>query len=167
VDSIYRFFGNHTLNSLRGAYRRQLEEMAALGRWETDWKEAVTSSVLLGSEAFIRETTKLLKGERNEQTGLREAERHRADWPTICAAVSEVWKGDWNELSIARGNGALPAAWYLARNFSAMRLGELGRAAGEVTYPAVSAAINRFEKRLKIDRELQRKLKATRALLKI
>jgi putative transposase len=167
VDSIYRFFGNHTLNSLRGAYRRQLEEMAALGQWETDWKEAVAASMLLGSESFIRETTMLLKGQRNEQTGLREAERHRIDWSTICAAVSEVWKGDWNELSTARGNGALPAAWYLARNFSAMRLSELGRAGGDVTYPAVSAAISRFEKRLKIDRELQRKLKATRVLLKI
>jgi putative transposase len=167
VDSIYRFFGDHTLNGLRGAYRRQLEEMAALGQWETDWKEAVTASVLLGPKTFVCETTKLLKGRRDEQTGPREAQWHRIDWPMICAAVSEVWKGDWNELSTARGNGALPAAWYLARNFSAMRLGELGRAAGEVTYPAVSAAINRFEKRLKIDGELQRKLKATRVLLKI
>jgi hypothetical protein len=62
---------------------------------------------------------------------------------------------------------ALPAAWYLARNFAAMRLGELGRAARDATYPAVSAAISSFEKRLKIDRGLQRKLKATRVLLKI
>jgi putative transposase len=167
VDSIYRFFGDHTLNSLRGAYRRQLEEMAALGQWETDWKEAVTASVLLGSETFVRETTKLLKEQRHEQIGLRETDRHSIDWPAICAAVSEVWKGDWTELSTARGNGALPAAWYLARNFSAMRLGELGRAAGDASYPAVSAAISRFEKRLKIDRELQKKLKATRVLLKI
>ena len=167
LESIYRFFGDHTLNSLRGAYRRQLEEKAALGQWETDWKESVVASVLLGPETFVRETMKLLKGQRNEQTGLREVERHRVDWPAICAAVSEVWNGDWNELSTARGNGALPAAWYLARNFSAMRLIELGRAAGDVTYPAVSAAISRFEKRLKIDRELQRRLKAARVLLKI
>ena len=167
VDPIYRFFGNHTLNSLRGAYRRQLEEMAALGQWETDWKETVAASVLLGSEKFVLETGKLLQRERREQTGQREAERHRIDWSAICTAVSEVWQGDWNELSTARGNGALPAAWYLARNFSAMRLGELGHAAGNVAYPAVSAAITRFEKRLKIDRELQRKLKATRLLLKI
>jgi len=36
-----------------------------------------------------------------------------------------------------------------------------------VAHPAVSAAISRFEKRLKVDRDLQRKLKAARALLKI
>jgi hypothetical protein len=38
TESIYRFFGDHTLHSLRGAYRRQLEEMAALGQLETDWR---------------------------------------------------------------------------------------------------------------------------------
>jgi len=33
--------------------------------------------------------------------------------------------------------------------------------------PAISAAVSRFEKRLKIDRELQAKVKAARGLLKI
>jgi hypothetical protein len=36
-----------------------------------------------------------------------------------------------------------------------------------MAYPAVSTVIGRFEKRLKVDRELQRKLKAVRAMLKI
>ncbi len=40
TESIYRFFGDHTRNSLRGAYRRQLEEMAALGQWETGWRDS-------------------------------------------------------------------------------------------------------------------------------
>jgi hypothetical protein len=48
-----------------------------------------------------------------------------------------------------------------------MRSSELGDAAGEVAHPAIGAALDRFEKRLKIDRELQRKIKATRVLLKI
>jgi putative transposase len=163
VDAIYRFFGNHTLNSLRGAYRRQLEEMAALGQWEKSWKEAVASSVFFGPDKFVCETTKALKKRRNVRIGSGETERPPISWVAICAAVSQVWKGDWNELSTVRGNGALPAAWYLARHFSAMRLSDLG----DADSPAISAALNRFEKRLKIDRELQRKLKATRVLLKI
>jgi hypothetical protein len=110
---------------------------------------------------------KLLKGDRNEQGGLRHSERLSLDWPTICAAVGTIWKGDWNDLAKSRGNGALPAAWYLARNFAGMRLAELGQVAGGVAYPAVSIAITRFEKRLKIDRALRRKLKAVRALVKI
>jgi REP-associated tyrosine transposase len=167
TDSIYEFFGDHTLHSLRGAYRRQLEEMAALGQWETDWKEKVHATVLFGSEAFIRKMTKLLKGRRNEQTGLRQLERTSLDWQIICGAVSTAWKGAWNDVSTVRGNGALPAAWYLARNFAGMRLAELGEAAGGVAYPAVSIAIGRFEKRLKFDRNLQKKLKAARSVLKI
>src|SRR5258708_36560517 len=39
TESIYRFFGDHTLHSLRGAYRQQLEQMPALGQWETDWRD--------------------------------------------------------------------------------------------------------------------------------
>jgi hypothetical protein len=48
-----------------------------------------------------------------------------------------------------------------------MRLAELGQVAGEVAYPAVSVAIKRFEKRLKVDRELAKKIKAVRTMLKI
>jgi chromosomal replication initiation ATPase DnaA len=68
---------------------------------------------------------------------------------------------------MTRGNAALPVAWYLARNFAGMRLAELGKAGGGVAYPAVSTAISRFQKRLKVDRALQRRLKAVRAILKI
>jgi hypothetical protein len=48
-----------------------------------------------------------------------------------------------------------------------MQLGELGDIAGDVAYPAVSMAIRRLEKRLSVDRDLQRKVKAVRAILKI
>jgi hypothetical protein len=48
-----------------------------------------------------------------------------------------------------------------------MRLAELGAAGGCVAYAAVSTVIGRFEKRLKVDSDLQRRLKAVRAMLKI
>jgi hypothetical protein len=53
------------------------------------------------------------------------------------------------ELAAKRGNGVLPIAWYLGRNFAGMRLRELGDAAGGIAYPAVSSAIRRLEKPLK------------------
>jgi hypothetical protein len=65
--------------------------------------------------------------------------------------VSTVWKQDWETLAAGRGNGALPAAWYLARNFTGVRLAELGSGAGDVAYSAASMAITRFEKRLAHD----------------
>jgi hypothetical protein len=167
TDSIYAFFGAPARQNLARVYRRELEKMAALGDWQADWKHQVSASVLLGSKAFVRQMHKLLRGNRAEQPGLRQSERLTLDWKSICAAVSEVWKCDWVELSSRRGNGALPAALYLARNFAGMRLAELGEMAGGVAYPAVSVAIKRFENRLITDRNLQKKVKAVRKMLKI
>jgi putative transposase len=167
TDPIYAFFGDPTRQSARGAYRRELEEMAAIGDWQVDWKGQVSASILLGSEAFVRQMSKLLKGNRQEQRGLRQSERLSLDWQNICEAVGRVWKGDWLELSAKRGNGALPAAWYIARNYGGMRLAELGQAVGGVAYPAVSAAIKRLEKRLKVDRDLEKRVKELRRMLKI
>jgi hypothetical protein len=48
-----------------------------------------------------------------------------------------------------------------------MRLTELGDIAGGLAYRAVSMGIRRLEKRLSVDRDLQRKVKAVRAILKI
>jgi hypothetical protein len=141
--------------------------MAGLGDWETDWKDKISATLLLGSDSFVRQMVKRLKGNRHEQLGLRQSERLGPDWKAICAAVSTVWKQDWETLATGRGNGALPAAWYLARNFTGVRLAELGSGAGDVAYSAVSMAITRFEKRLAHDRDLQRRIKAVRAILEL
>jgi hypothetical protein len=55
----------------------------------------------------------------------------------------------------------LPAAWYVAGNFAGMRLAELGSATGN----AANSAVSLFEKRLKIDRDLQRRIKVVRKVL--
>jgi REP element-mobilizing transposase RayT len=167
TDSIYTFFDQHSLRSLRFAYRRELEQMAALGDWATDWKDKISASLLLGSETFVRQMVRQLKGNRHEQRGLRQSERIGPDWKTICMAVSKVWKEDWETLAARRGNGALHGAWYLARNFAGMRLAELGSASGDTAYSAVSMAISRFEKRFQVDRDLQRQIKAVREILEL
>ena len=159
LESIYQFFGDHTLHSLRGAYRRQLEEMAALGYWETDWRGSVRATILLGSERFIERTLGLLNGNRREQTGLREKERLSLNWSRITEAIEKVWDQGWDALATARGNGALPAAFFFGQRYAGLRLIEMGELAGGFQYPAVNAAIARFEKRLKIDRELQKKVR--------
>jgi hypothetical protein len=70
-------------------------------------------------------------------------------------------------LATARGNGALPAAFFFGQRYAGLRLKEMGELAGGFEYPAVNAAIARFEKRLKIDRELQKKIKRVAKNLKI
>ena len=159
TEAIYRAFGEHTLRSLQGAYRRQLEEMAALGQWETDWRETIQATILLGSDKFIRQMLGALTGDRREQTGLRSKARLSLNWSQIREAIRAVWGQEWDTLAAGRGNGALPAAFFLGQKYAGLRLREMGELAGGVAYPAVGAAIARFEKRLKIDRELQKKLK--------
>jgi hypothetical protein len=60
------------VESFRSGYRRQLEEVAGLGKWEEDWQESVKASVLHGTEKFMAGMLKELKGDRREQTGTRE-----------------------------------------------------------------------------------------------
>ena len=130
IESIYAFFGDHTLHSLRGAYRRQLEEMAALGQWETDWRGSVKATVLLGSERFIERMLGVLSGNRREQTGLREKERLRLNWSTITEAIENVWAQGWDALATARGIGVLPAAFFAGQKCAGLRLKEMGELAG-------------------------------------
>ena len=54
------------MESFRSAYRRQLEEMAGLGKWEEGWKESIKASVLHGTEKFVAGMLKELKGDRRE-----------------------------------------------------------------------------------------------------
>jgi putative transposase len=167
TNSIYRFFDDHTPHGLQGAYRRQLEEMAALGEWETDWRDSIKATILLGPEKFVQKMLGILEGDRREQTGLRLKERLSVNWKSIIEAIAEVWDQEWDALATSRGNGALPAAFFLGQRYAGLRLKEMGELAGGVEYPAVNAAIARFERRLKSDRDLQRKLKRAARKLKI
>jgi hypothetical protein len=42
---------------------------AAIGRWETDWKARVKYTVFFGSAEFVAQMRKLLRGDRDQQTG--------------------------------------------------------------------------------------------------
>ena len=141
--------------------------MAALGQWETDWRGSVKATILLGSERFIERMLGVLSDNRREQTGLREKERPRLSWSIITEAIENVWAQGWDALATARGNSALPAAFFLGQRYAGLRLKEMGELAGGFEYPAVNAAIARFEKRLKIDRELHQKIKKVAKKLNI
>ena len=125
------------------------------------------ASVLHGSEKFVAGMLKELKGDRREQTGMREKERLSLEWSRIVAAIAKVWKAPWEVVSRQRGNGAVGLAYYLGQRHAGMTLRELGKCMGEVEYPAVSVAIARFQKRLKTERSLQRRVKQIEKLLKV
>ena len=139
-------------------YQRELEAAAGLGELETDWKGELSATLLLGPNEFVVRMKKLLKGNRQEQTGLRKARGETVSWKAIRATISEVWGQDWAKLEAGHGNGALGAALYLARKHSDKTLRELGGLAGGMQYPAVTMAIRRLAKRLETDKALAKKV---------
>ena len=58
TELIRQLFGSGRVQSFRSAYRRQLEEMAGLGKWEEGWKESIKASVLHGTEKFVAGSSK-------------------------------------------------------------------------------------------------------------
>jgi len=91
TNSIYRFFTDDTVPGLQRAYRRRLEEMAALGQWRTDWRDSIKATILLGQDKFIKKMLGILEGDRREQTGLRLKERLSVERGNIVQAITEVW----------------------------------------------------------------------------
>ena len=71
APNILAFFGRGSQCELQKAFRQQLREAAAVGRLETDWKAQVKYTVFLGSAEFVARTRKLLRGDRDQQTGVR------------------------------------------------------------------------------------------------
>jgi hypothetical protein len=158
TGAILEFFGRGSQHKLQAAFRRDLQEAAAAGRWETDWKARVKYTVVLGGAEFVSEMRKLLRGDRDQQTGLRRAVREALAWPEIVRAVSDEWERPWEELLHFRGSGARETAFLLGRTRGRLSLKELGQLAGGLHHNAVSISIQRIGQRLQTDRALQRGL---------
>jgi len=62
-------------------------------------------------------------------------------------------------LSTACGNGDSPAEFFLGQRYAVLCLKEMGDIACGFEYPAVKAAIARFETRSKVDWEFCKKIK--------
>jgi hypothetical protein len=158
TEAILGFFGGGSQRERQQAFRRQLQETAAAGDWETSWKAQVKYTVFLGSVEFVDRMRKLLRGDRDQQTGVRRGAVEKLPWPQIVLAVSAVWKRPWQELLSARGSGARETALFLGRTRGRLSLKELGQLAGGIHHNAVGIAIRRFMARLKNDRTLRGKL---------
>jgi putative transposase len=158
TQPILESFGQGSERKRQETFRRQLREAAATGHWETDWKERLQYTVLLGSTQFVVQMRKRLRGDQDQQTGLRRASKGLLDWAEIVRAVARVWDRPWEELLLARGCSARATALFLGRTRARLTLKELGSLAGGLHHNAVSIAIRRLSLRLKKDRDLQRKL---------
>jgi putative transposase len=158
TQAILDCFGRGPAQKRQATFRRQLREAAAIGEWETDWKDRLKYTVLLGSTEFVAKMRKLLRGDQDQQTGLRRASKGALEWAQIVRAVTKAWGRPWEELLHARGYGGRETALFLGRTRARLTLKELGSLSGGLHHNAVSIAIRRFGLRLQTDRVLQRKL---------
>ena len=158
MHRVHLFFGRGPQCELQKAFRQQLREAAAIGRWETDWKAQVKYTVFLGSAEFVAQMRKLLRGDRDQQTGVRRGAFEALTWTQIVQAVSNVWNEPWEELLSARGTGARQTALFIGRIRGRLSLKELGPLAGGIHHNAVGIAIRRFTQRLQSDRTLLEKV---------
>jgi putative transposase len=165
--AVLAFLSEGTARQSTAKYRCELEQAAGLGEWETEWKDTIKGMLLVGSPDFVERMSQLLKGDRREQTGLRNIRAGRLGWEQIVEAVSAVWNQDWQTLSTARGKGARSVALYIARHHSDRTLRELAQLAGNLEYPTVTMAIRRLEQRLKFDRGLAKKTHRVLKLLQV
>jgi hypothetical protein len=158
TESILAFFGRGSQCEIQKAFRQQLREAAAIGRWESDWKAQVKYTVFLGSAEFVAQMRKLLRGDRDQQTGVRRGAHEALTWTRIVQAVSNVWDEPWEKLLSARGTGARQTALFIGRIRGRLSLKELRQLAGGIHHNAVGIAIRRFTQRLQSDRSLLEKV---------
>jgi hypothetical protein len=126
TETIFAFFGEGSQRKLQQTFRRQLQEAAAAGHFDTDWKAEVKYTVFLGSWEFVAQMRKLLRGDRDQQTGVRRGAVEALAWSQIVQAVSAAWNRPWEELLSARGSGAREAALFIGRTRGRLSLKELG-----------------------------------------
>ena len=101
---------------------------------------------------------KLLRGDQDQQTGVRRGAFEALTWTQIVLAVSNVWNKPWGELLSARGTGARQTALFIGRIRGRLTLKELRRLTGGIHHNAVGIAIRRFTQRLQSDRTLFEKV---------
>ena len=110
---------------------------------------------------------KLLRGDRDQQTGVRQGAVRGVTWTQIVQAVSAIWDRPWKELLCVRGSGARETALFFGRHYGRLNLKELGQLAGGIHHNAVSIAIRCFTERLKSDSTLLAKFSLVQKALEL
>ncbi len=141
------------------ALRRHVEGPIREGVVESPWDRLIGGSVL-GSEEYVNQLRRQLKGNRREQPGVKALER-KIRWDQIVKSVEAVKGESWERFRDRHGDWGRDAALYLGRHMGRMKLGELATAVGGLDYAVVGTAVSRMKKRMEegdLKREL-RKLK--------
>lgn len=147
-------------------YRARVEGLVRQGAEEGSYA-AWRGRVAIGAERFIARIGGLLKGDYREQP-LQKQLMGRKRFEDVVGVV-EREKGEvWERFKNRHGDFGRDLVLMLARRHSGMKLKELGMRVGGLDYGAVSEAVRRLERQIKVDRKLSAlSARLTDELLKI
>ena len=144
--------GRGSIHQRHKKYRSYVEQQIREGLPVSPWEQLVERTVL-GAERFVRKLRDRLPPKARDVTGLKGL-LHRGNWAEVVAAVQTVMQQPWKDFHDRHGDPGRDMALYLGRKVASLKLSELGQAAGGLDFRSVSAAIVRFERRLKQDKHL-------------
>ena len=138
----------------QAAYRRYVEEAVREGVEEQPW-ERVQAGLLLGTKGFVERVARRAKGDRHEQTSLRQLVR-RVSLADVIGAVERVRRETWSAFVDRHGDWGRDMVLYLGRKHTGMTLRALGERVGGMDYVAVAAAVRRMGGRMGREKALRR-----------
>lgn len=153
VDAILELAGKQPARRV-SAYRRYVRERLTEGA-DPAPLDALRDRVAIGSAAFVAGVKHGLAEIGRETDGKRDL-RRRISFEDVAEAVEEVYGMAWQALLERYAD---PVKWLvlrIARRYTGMTLGELGKVAGGMDYAAVGMALRRLERKLPDAPELSR-----------
>ena len=144
--------GPGRLNQRHEKYRTYVEQQIREGLPPSPWEQLVERTVL-GAERFVRKLRDRLPSKARDVTGLKGL-LYRGNWAQVIAAVEAVMQQPWKHFRDRHADPGRDMALYLGRKVAGLKLSELGDAAGNLDFRSVSAAVIRFERKLKRDKHL-------------
>jgi len=146
----------------RRAYRTYVEEAIREGLEESPW-ERVEAQLFLGGARLKAKVQKFVQGNVREQPARRALRRR--EFRAVIAAVSEIKGEAWEDYRDRYGDWGRDLALWLGRTQCGLPLRELGALAGGLDYATVSAATQRWSRRMAADKALTKVAARTVKLL--
>ncbi len=160
--SVLRFLGRGTNRSCR-LYGQYVEQAVMEDVYQDLWQH-LRGQVVLGGEDFIQQIQGLLRGDKEEQKGLRQL-RSRPTWSEVVAAVEELKGEKWESFRDRHGDWGRDAVLWLARRHAGLRLRDLGELTGGLAYHSVSRAVRNLELAREEDQKIASFLKRAEKMI--
>lgn len=166
-DDVLELVGGRPGKAQREAYRNHVESAVRQGMPESPW-EKLTAQVVLGGAAFVQALRQRhgFTGDAREQTGLRRI-RPRPTLQDVIAVVERLKGENWPVFRDRYGDPGRDLVLCLGRTVCGLTLKALAEAAGGIDYVSASAAVKRFEARVKHDAALASMFEQARDSLKM